>query len=97
MTELLYQTDSALKAFDAEVTHVDGDNNAVVLDRTAFYPGGGGQPHDVGVLEWDGGEANVVKVRQVGTVPWHTLDGTLPPVGCKVRGTIAWQRRYAPC
>ena len=48
MTELLYQTDSYLREFDATVTVVEG--NAVALDRTAFYPGGGGQPNDVGTL-----------------------------------------------
>ncbi|HVO71521.1 MAG TPA: alanine--tRNA ligase-related protein [Aggregatilineaceae bacterium] len=50
MTELLYQTDSTLRSVDATVTAVDGDNHGVVLDRTVFYPGGGGQPPDRGTL-----------------------------------------------
>jgi len=50
MTELLYQTDSYLKEFEAVITAVNPDEKAVVLDQTAFYPGGGGQPNDVGVL-----------------------------------------------
>jgi len=44
-TELLYQTDSYLKSFDAVVAAVDADNRGIALDRSAFYPGGGGQPH----------------------------------------------------
>ena len=56
MTELLYQTDSYLREFDAIVTAVDADARAIVLDRSAFYPGGGGQPNDVGQLTVIGGE-----------------------------------------
>jgi misacylated tRNA(Ala) deacylase len=48
VTELLYLADSYLRDFDAVVTEVTPDG--VVLDRTAFYPGGGGQPHDTGTL-----------------------------------------------
>ncbi|HIP97382.1 MAG TPA: alanyl-tRNA editing protein, partial [Anaerolineae bacterium] len=58
MTELLYQTDSYAREFEALVTAVDGAR--VALDRTAFYPGGGGQPYDTGMLSWDGGQAPVV-------------------------------------
>src|SRR3989304_4312756 len=50
MTELLYQTDSYLQSFDASVTGVDPEAHGVILDRTAFYPGGGGQPADGGTL-----------------------------------------------
>jgi hypothetical protein len=50
MTDLLYQTDSYLQEFDATVTSVDAEAQAVVLDRTVFYPGGGGQPYDTGQL-----------------------------------------------
>jgi misacylated tRNA(Ala) deacylase len=48
MTELLYQTDSYLKEFTAQIVEVDAEQRGVRLDRTAFYPGGGGQPHDLG-------------------------------------------------
>ena len=61
MAEELFQTDSYLQAFDAVVTAVDG--SSVALDRTAFYPGGGGQPCDTGVLVWDDAPARVVKVQ----------------------------------
>ncbi len=93
MTELLYQTDSYLREFEAIVTEVVGDG--VVLDRTAFYPGGGGQPNDVGRLLADGGEWEVVKVgRSEGRVV-HRLNREPPPVGTPVRGILDWERRYA--
>ncbi|RLC64135.1 MAG: alanyl-tRNA editing protein [Chloroflexota bacterium] len=93
MTELLYQTDSYLREFEAVVTEIVGDG--VVLDRTAFYPGGGGQPNDVGRLLADGGEWKVVKVgRSEGRVV-HRLNREPPPVGTPVRGILDWERRYA--
>jgi misacylated tRNA(Ala) deacylase len=90
MTELLYQTDSYLKEFDAVVTTVIPDEKAVVLNRSAFYPGGGGQPNDVGMLA----DLNVVKVRKAGDDVLHILDGDLPAVGTRVHGMINWDRRY---
>jgi misacylated tRNA(Ala) deacylase len=90
MTELLYQTDSYLKEFDAVVTAVIPDEKAVSLDRTAFYPGGGGQPNDVGMLA----DLNVVKVRKAGDDVLHVVDGDLPAIGTRVRGVINWDRRY---
>jgi len=92
MTELLYQTDSYAREFEALVTAVDGVR--VALDRTAFYPGGGGQPYDTGMLAWDGGQAPVVKVKKEGDTVWHTLEGAPPAVGTPVRGTLDWERRY---
>ncbi len=93
MTELLYQTDSYLRKFEALVTEVVG--NGVVLDRTAFYPGGGGQPCDVGRLVSDGGEWEVVKVgRSEGRIV-HKLNLDPPPVGTRVRGILDWEHRYA--
>jgi misacylated tRNA(Ala) deacylase len=93
MTDLLYQTDSSLREFEAVVTDVVGDG--VVLDRTAFYPGGGGQPCDVGRLLSDDGEWEVAKVgRKDGRVV-HALNLDPPPVGTRVRGALDWGRRYA--
>ncbi len=93
MTELLYQTDSYRREFEALVTEVAG--NGVVLDRTAFYAGGGGQPCDVGRLVSDGGEWEVVKVgRSEGRIV-HKLDRDPPPVGMRVRGVLDWDLRYA--
>jgi misacylated tRNA(Ala) deacylase len=92
MTEHLYQTDSYVKEFDAVVTAVDGQ--AVALDRTAFYPGGGGQPNDVGTLAWDGGSAQVAKVKRQGDDVWHTLSGDVPAAGAPVHGVLDWEQRY---
>jgi len=92
MTELLYQTDSYLREFDATVTAVEG--NAVALDRSAFYPGGGGQPNDVGVLRVGGGELKVAQVRKMGDDVWHEIEGSLPGVGTSVHGVVDWERRY---
>ncbi len=90
MTELLYQLDGYLKEFEAQVTASLPEEQAVVLDRTAFYPGGGGQPHDLGSLQG----LKVVKVRKAGEDVLHVLEGPLPEVGAKVRGIIDWDRRY---
>ncbi|MGQ0603779.1 MAG: alanyl-tRNA editing protein [Anaerolineales bacterium] len=92
MTELLYHTDAYLKEFDAQVTAVEG--NAVALDRTAFYPGGGGQPHDVGTLSERNNTWNVTKVRKAGNDIWHELDRTPPTIGSVFHGVPDWERRY---
>jgi misacylated tRNA(Ala) deacylase len=92
MTGHLYQTDSYLKAFDAVVTATDGQ--LVSLHQTAFYPGGGGQPADRGSLTWDGGSAQVAKVKRQGAQVWHTLDGHVPATGTEVRGSLDWEWRY---
>jgi len=93
MTELLYQTDSYLRDFEAVVT--DNPGNGVVLDRTAFFPGGGGQPNDSGWLEFGGERCKVVKVsRQKGRL-LHELDVEPPPAGAPVGGLLDWERRYA--
>ena len=92
-TELLYLRDSSLRSFEATI--VDADESGVALDRTAFYVTGGGQPHDTGILRWEGGEAHVIDVRKRGDVAWHTLGGDVPAVGTAVTGEIDWNRRYA--
>ncbi len=92
MTEELYQTDSYMLEFDAVVTGADGQ--AITLDRTAFYPGGGGQPHDLGMLTWAGGAAQVAQVKKHAGEIWHTLAGDPPLLGTKVHGLLDWERRY---
>lgn len=94
MTELLYQTDSYLRQFAATVTAVDAEQNAVVLDRTAFYPGGGGQPSDAGALTDNGQTWGVKKAKKRAADVWHFLEGDLPLVGTIVTGEIDWERRY---
>jgi misacylated tRNA(Ala) deacylase len=93
-TQLLYATDAYLREFDAQVEEVTAEGR-VILDRTAFYPTGGGQPHDLGVLTWDGGSASVVEVSKSGGQVVHQVDGPYPPLGAQVRGEIDWERRYA--
>ena len=87
MPELLFQTDAYLREFDARVTRVDG--SAVYLDRTAFYPTCGGQPHDLGTLNG----MPVVEVRKEGDDVRHMIDGP-PAEGTAVHGVIDWDRRY---
>jgi misacylated tRNA(Ala) deacylase len=96
MTELLYQTDSYLKEFEATVESVLAEDRAVTLDRTAFYPGGGGQPCDFGTLTLDGVVYPVSKVKKQGDQVLHFLggDAPLPAVGSAAHGTLDWARRY---
>jgi misacylated tRNA(Ala) deacylase len=99
MTELIYQTDSTIQTFDAAVTAVDALQHAVALNRSAFYPGGGGQPHDTGTLTLAVGATTcaVTRVYKADDVVWHTLDGAapLPDVGATMHGQLDWARRYA--
>jgi misacylated tRNA(Ala) deacylase len=96
MTELLYHTDSYLKEFTGCVVSVDEAARAVVLDRTAFYPGGGGQPCDYGTFELNGTKLTVEKTKKDGDNVLHFIAGTepLPQVGQQLAGRLDWQRRY---
>ena len=95
MTELLYQNDSYLREFSAKVTAVKAEENAIALDRTAFYPGGGGQPSDSGTLAAEGQTWTVTKAKKQGQYVWHVIDGDLPAVGTSVTGVLDWDRRYS--
>jgi misacylated tRNA(Ala) deacylase len=97
MTDLLYHLDSYLRTFDAVVTASDVENKAVLLDRTAFFPGGGGQPHDTGYLTWAGTVIQVVRPRKGPEGVWHFLhpDSAVPTVGSAVSGELDWNRRYS--
>jgi misacylated tRNA(Ala) deacylase len=90
VTYLLYLRDAYQREFDATVATVDADASRVALDSTAFYPTGGGQPHDTGVL----GGAAVTDVRKEGDTVWHVLEGPLPQPSAPVHGTIDWDRRH---
>jgi misacylated tRNA(Ala) deacylase len=97
-TDLLYLHDAYLREFTGTVVarldpDVDGgDRRAIALDRTAFYPTGGGQPHDTGTL----GGLSVTDVRKDGQHVWHTVaGGTLPDEGVTVTGVVDWDRRHA--
>jgi misacylated tRNA(Ala) deacylase len=92
VTDQLFLRDAYLRQFEARVTAVDADGRRVLLDRTAFYPTGGGQPHDTGTLAG----LPVSDVRKDGGQVWHTLGGTsaLPEVGHRVDGSLDWERRH---
>ncbi|AJC71607.1 alanyl-tRNA synthetase [Thermococcus guaymasensis DSM 11113] len=91
-TRTLYYEDPFMEEFDAEVLKVIDD--WVVLDQTAFYPEGGGQPYDTGVLEVNGEEVKVTNVQKVGKVILHRVERPeLFKPGAKVRGKLDWDRR----
>lgn len=92
MTKELYHVDAYMKTFMANVEQVE--EHGVVLDQTAFYPGGGGQPSDVGFLKYANREVPVIKVRRVEGKIWHQLDGEPPMEGAQVEGILDWERRY---
>ena len=91
MTEKLYYENSYLKSFSAKVMEctVQGEHYAVVLNRTAFYPEGGGQPADIGVLN----TVNVLDVREHNGEIIHITDRPLP-AGAQVMGGVNWPHRF---
>jgi len=107
-TQRLYQRDSFLARFTATVLDVRADHAdhgegsariAVLLDRTAFYPAGGGQPHDTGTLAWlpvvdvrdsDDGPLHVIQMRGADGIPY----GAHLTVGGEVEGVVDWARRF---
>jgi len=92
VTGLLYTTDAYLREFDAGVVaYVEG---GVILDQTAFYPGGGGQPCDFGTLTAGESVWPVTAARKVDGRVVHTIDGEMPAVGTSVTGHLDWDRRY---
>lgn len=92
MTELLYHTDSYLKEVKARVQAIQEE--AVVLDKTIFFPGGGGQPPDAGKLLWSGYVGRVEKLKKAGNDVLHWLGGPMPEVGQFVKCKLDWERRY---
>lgn len=94
-TERLELTDSTLREWEATVLASDAETG-IVLDRSAFYPGGGGQPPDHGVLLWGGVQTRIVDVRRGDDYYLIPADGDpLPPAGTQVRGAIEDARRTA--
>jgi misacylated tRNA(Ala) deacylase len=94
MTDLLYMSDSYLREFDAVITGVT-DSGQLILDRTAFYAGGGGQPCDIGKLSAAGANWQVTKVGKADGEVVHTIEGEEPPaVGTAVHGELDWEQRY---
>jgi len=93
MTEALYHSDSYLKQTKAQVVGIN-DDGGVVLDRTIFYPGGGGQPPDQGKLLWSGYVGRVERVKKSGSDIVHYAAGPTPQVGQFVNCKVDWERRY---
>lgn len=96
MTELMYHSDSYLNRFEAKVMGTDGENHGVILDCTAFYPGGGGQPADLGRIIASSGVYPLKRARKIGPELVHILEGaeSLPEVGEIVTGELDWDHRY---
>ena len=92
MTELLYMTDCYLKEFSATVTAIQ--DNLIELDRTAFYPTGGGVIHDTGRLVKGSEEFIVMNVLKKEGKVWHDVASDALKVGDKVTGKVDWDRRY---
>jgi misacylated tRNA(Ala) deacylase len=92
MTEPLYAEDAYLSSCEATV--VDVRDEGVILDRTVFYPRGGGQPGDTGLLRWDGGLARVVDTVKLGGDIVHQVEGDRPLMGHGVTAEIDWGRRH---
>jgi misacylated tRNA(Ala) deacylase len=93
MTEELFQKDSYTKEFEARVAKLEG--REVILDRTAFYPGGGGQPPDKGSLGIGPIEAMVVDVRREGGEIVHVMDKPIPDTVQELKAELDWGRRFA--
>jgi len=93
MSRLIYLEDAYRKDFSAVVeTHVA--DNGLILNLTAFYPGGGGQPCDLGTISSGDSTWTVTKVKRVAGNPVHYISGELPALGTPVVGHLDWDRRY---
>lgn len=94
MTERIYSTDAYARSMSAVVLEADRDDGRVLLDRTVFYPGGGGQPHDIGELVIGDDRLPVTRVAQDITGIWHWIEGGLPKAETALVGEVDWERRY---
>lgn len=95
MTHLLYMDNienNYIKEFNAKV--IKNKKDYVCLDKSVFYPVGGGQPSDIGVLKWNDIISDVKEVVKKGDTIKHILSGEKPPVGTQVYGIIDWNLRY---
>jgi misacylated tRNA(Ala) deacylase len=93
-TRRLELADQSLREWDATV--LDSSPEGIVLDRSAFYPGGGGQPPDHGVLLWGGVQTRIVGVRKGDDLALLPAEGDpIPPSGTAVRGALEDERRTA--
>ena len=95
MSDNLAYTDAYLRSIPARVMQTDGA--AVLLNRTVFYPGGGGQPADAGWLRAEDSAWRVLSARKAGDEVWHQLEegAQAPAVGAAVSAELDWERRYS--
>ncbi len=93
-TKALFRDDSYARRCDATVTRAA--DACVFVDRTVFYPLGGGQPGDTGTMRWEGGSAEIVDTRYVEGDIGHVVEegAALPAAGTAVELEIDWERRY---
>ena len=97
----LFAVDAYLRDFESPVAEIDAEQGRVALRRTAFFPGGGGQPFDLGNVEWADGQTEITapvtrvgRDRETGVI-WHWLGGeALPAPGTEVAGVLDWDRRH---
>ena len=96
MTEKLFYQDSYVREFEASVLSCERDKERykVVLDRTAFFPEGGGQSADTGVLISDSGSVRVLDVQEIQGVVVHYTDGAVPG-GVRVKGELDFEERFS--
>ena len=96
MTVKLYHLDSYQQIFSAKVTQLDAEIHGFFLDQTVFFPGGGGQPGDKGVVQFLGNTFPVVKVELVNREPIHILSPDIPLLqeGSIIEGSLDWEHRY---
>ena len=90
-TSLDFYNDMEKRSFSSEV--IFSEKNQISMKNTFFYPEGGGQLCDTGVINWDGKKSQVTNVQKVGDVVVHHLEGEIPPVGTKVSGVVDDDRR----
>lgn len=98
-TRLLYYENAYVKEFDTraiKILKMENGETGVVLDETAFFPGGGGQPRDTGLIENDGMQVRVVRLKRHGEIIIHLVDEVSGEIreGDNVKGVVDWNRRY---
>ncbi|MBN1327602.1 MAG: alanyl-tRNA editing protein [Candidatus Cloacimonetes bacterium] len=95
MTDRLYIKDGYLREFTATVIGSNADEQWLILDQTAFYPAGGGQPSDTGIIRYDNETLEVTRVISFQDEIRHLIRGKLPSLGQVVTGIPNWERRYS--